>query len=139
MKRIVFTGKGAVSGCGIGTADLWKACRDGKPGVRHFRINAIQRQQRVTTASFLPPNETGLTEANFGSCCGVVVSPAVGGASTLERNVVVFAADSTARVDSSSLPKIVINAARAWAARAIVARIHMANGRLVYAAAGLRA
>ena len=145
MRRVVVTGMGAVSGCGIGAPALWHACRDGQPGVRHFRIEAMPRQQ-VTTASFLAPEDAetiwkgksprfqdivtamalhaaqeavaqaGLTRTDFGSRCGVVVGSGFGGGETLQINYDLFSADPLSRIDAFAIPKIMTNAAGAWVA-----------------------
>ncbi|MGB3500794.1 MAG: beta-ketoacyl-[acyl-carrier-protein] synthase family protein [Mesorhizobium sp.] len=145
MKRVVVTGMGAVSGCGIGASALWQACRDGKPAVRDFRLEALPRQQ-VTTASYFAPEDVetiwqgknerfqdvvtamalhasheavaqaGLEKDDFGSRCAVVVSSGFGGTDTLQTNFQIFAGNPLGRMDAFSIPKIMTNAAGSWVA-----------------------
>jgi nodulation protein E len=145
VKRVVVTGLGAVSGCGIGVPALWDACRQGRSAVRDFRLPELKRQM-VTNAAFISQADmetvwvnrkprfqdpvaaiglhaaaeavaqAGLGPQHFGSRCGVVVGSGIGGAETIQRNALTFAHDPLARVDPFAVPKVMANASAAWIA-----------------------
>ncbi len=145
MKRVVVTGLGAVSGCGIGVPALWAACRDGRAAVRDFRLPELKKQM-VTNAAFISPEQmetiwvdkkprfqdqvaamalhaaaeavahAGLDQGHFGSRCGVVVGSGIGGSETIQRNALIFVNDPLARVDPFAVPKVMANASAAWIA-----------------------
>jgi nodulation protein E len=145
VKRVVVTGLGAVSGCGIGVPALWAACRDGRAAVRDFRLPELKKQM-VTNAAFISPEQmetiwvdkkprfqdqvaamalhaaaeavahAGLDQGHFGSRCGVVVGSGIGGSETIQRNALIFVNDPLARVDPFAVPKVMANASAAWIA-----------------------
>lgn len=143
MNRVVITGMGAVSACGIGVDNLWNAARDGVSGVRPIAFAEIARQQ-VQRAASIPPeldaviwegckprmqdrvsaialtaarqavSEAGLSPSDFDASCGSILGSGYGGADTLHRNMSEFARDSSARIDPISIPKIMANAPACW-------------------------
>jgi nodulation protein E len=145
VKRVVVTGLGAVSGCGIGVPALWAACREGHAAVRDFRLPELKKQM-VTNAAFIAPEQmetiwvdkkprfqdqvaamalhaaaeavahAGLDQGHFGSRCGVVVGSGIGGSETIQRNALIFVNDPLARVDPFAVPKVMANASAAWIA-----------------------
>lgn len=143
MRRVVVTGMGAVTACGIGADRLWAAARDGVSGVRPIEFAELPRQQvkaaaainqsdletawtggnrrlqdRVSAIALAAAREavaqSGLQPGDFGPRCGVVIGSGYGGAETSERNMAVFARDPLARVDPMSIPKIMTNAPASW-------------------------
>ena len=145
MKRVVVTGLGAVSACGIGVSALWDACREGRSAVRDFRLPELKKQM-VTNAGFMSQEDmatvwadkkprfqdrvaamalhaaaeavgqAGLGPEHFGSRCGVVVGSGVGGSETIQRNALIFVQDPLARVDPFAVPKVMANASASWIA-----------------------
>lgn len=143
MKRVVVTGMGAVSACGIGVDALWTAARDGRSGMREVDFPQIARQ-RVRQAGAITPEtydeiwrdakpklqdrvsaiavaaarqavgQAGLETGDFGPACGVIIGTGYGGADTLDRNVYAFSRDPNARVDPLCIPKIMTSAPAAW-------------------------
>ena len=103
MKRVVVTGLGAVSACGIGADTLWRSAREGDSGVRPVLFEALQDVQRVGIAARLSDEDratvletaghrmrdpvasyavtaareavaqAGLSEKDFGDRCGVCI------------------------------------------------------------------
>lgn len=143
MNRVVVTGMGAVSGCGLGVEPLWRAARDGQNAVRPIHFPEMVRQQvghaahvpeealailmatarprmqdRVTILALAAAREAvaqaGLSSDDFGASCGVIVGCGYGGADTNDRNVRAFGQDSAARIDPMSIPKIMANAPASW-------------------------
>jgi len=143
LNRVVITGMGAITACGIGVDSLWNAARDGISGVRPIDFPELPRQQ-VKTAARIPPEldaivwegarprfqdkftaialhaarqavaDAGLEPGDFGQACGVVVGSGCGGADTLGSNITNFARDTSARVDPMAVPKLMTNAAASW-------------------------
>ncbi len=119
MTRVVVTGIGAVSACGIGADALWTAAATGTSGVRPVSFETLTNQ-RVGTAAALSDDDkesiteaaghrmrdpvaqyalvaareaisqAGLGEADFGDRCGVVIGSGFGGAKTLDDNYIAF-------------------------------------------------
>lgn len=143
MNRVVITGMGAVSACGIGVEPLWTAARDGVTSVRTTDFPEIPNQQvkkaarirdrdleqvwaggkfrtqdRVTALALTAAREAvaqaGLDAAHFGSRCGVVIGSGYGGAETTDRNLSCFARDPSSRFDAMSIPKIMTSAPASW-------------------------
>lgn len=143
MNRVVITGMGAVSACGLGVDSLWAAARDGISSVGPIEFPKLARQQvkraatiapelsaaiwqdgkprlqdRVTAIALTAAREavaqSGLAPEDFGLDCGVIVGSGYGGAETLDRNSYDFARDASARVDPLSIPKIMANAPASW-------------------------
>lgn len=143
MKRVVITGMGAVSACGLGADRLWQAARDGLSGVGPIAFESMPRQQVKNAASISPDDiaavwasakpraqdrvtaialaaareavaQSGLAPDQFGPSCGVIIGCGYGGAETNDRNVTAFARDPLARVDPMSIPKIMTNAPASW-------------------------
>lgn len=143
MKRVVITGAGAVSACGVGVEPLWRAARDGVSGVgpidfpsspnQHVKTagglsvevqaeiwkDARPRLQDLFTAMALSAArqavaEAGLQPEHFGSSCGVIIGSGGGGLTTVDNNIVRFARDSLARIDPMGIPKTMTNAAASW-------------------------
>lgn len=143
MNRVVVTGMGAVSACGLGVPALWAGAVNGDSGVRPVDFPAIENQ-RVGTAAALSDQtlsdlsealkhrmrdpvavyavtaaqqavaQAGLGEGDFGDACGVVVGSGFGGAKTLDDNYFTFAVDRKMRLDPMSVPKIMMNASASW-------------------------
>lgn len=145
MRRVVVTGTGAVTACGLGAERLWTAARDGVAAARTIEFPENPRQMikraatlapedmeaawergnprmqdRITAAALAAAREAvaqaGLGEAGFGAHCGVVIGSGYGGADTNDRNARLFALDPAARVDPMSVPKIMTNAPASWTA-----------------------
>lgn len=151
MTRVVVTGMGAVSACGVGVDALWTAARDGRSGMRDVEFPQIARQ-RVKQAGAIAPEtydhiwqganprlqdrvsaiavaaareavaQAGLEAGDFGPSCGVIVGTGYGGADTLDRNVYAFSRDPNARVDPLCIPKIMTSAPAAWVAMEFAAQ-----------------
>ena len=143
MKRVVITGIGAVSACGLGAETLVQATQSGTSGVRPVKFTNID-QQRVGTAAALAPEikekieedaghrmrepvsnyavmaareavaQAGLGPEDFGDRCGVSIGSGFGGAQTLDRNYMKFSVEGSMRLDPMSVPKIMNNAAASW-------------------------
>lgn len=151
MNRVVITGMGAITACGISAERLWSAARDGVSGVRpiDFPENPRQRvkhaasipaadiasmwesakprvQDRVAaialTAAREAVSQAGLSEKHFGPRCGVVIGSGFGGAETLEKNMMLFAREPHSRGDPMSIPKIMTNAPASWVSMEFGAR-----------------
>ena len=143
MRRVVVTGMGAVSACGLGVDALWHGAVNGISGVRPIDFPVLP-QQRVGTAASLTEADleqllaesghrmrdpvasyavhaakeaiaqSGLQEDEFGERCGVVIGSGFGGAKTLDVNYLAFGKDGSLRLDPMSVPKIMNNAAASW-------------------------
>lgn len=143
MNRVVVTGIGAVSACGLGAEALWSGAVNGQSGVRPVNFESIDNQ-RVGTAAALPEEalaslaealahrmrdpvvvyaltaaeeavtQAGLTKEDFGDACGVVIGSGFGGAKTLDDNYVSFGIDRKMRLDPMAVPKIMMNASASW-------------------------
>lgn len=143
MTRVVLTGMGAVSACGIGADQLWRAAVEGISGVRSVSFESLQNQ-RVGTAAALSDQDrahveqvaghrmrdpvaqfalvaareaiaqAGLRDEDFGDTCGVVIGSGFGGAKTLDDNYMAFGVDKAMRLDPMAVPKIMNNAAASW-------------------------
>ena len=144
MKRIVVTGQGAVSSCGIGAQALWHAARDGISGVKPVTFEDIENQ-RVSEAAVLSVEDrakvddimgphrmrdpfatwailaareavgqAGLDTGDFGDRCGVVIGSGFGGGTTLDQNYMSFGKERKMRLDPMAIPKIMNNAAASW-------------------------
>ncbi len=143
MHRVVVTGLGAVSACGIGAEALIDATQAGNSGVKTITFDDLD-VQRVKTAGRLSEvdlasvNEaaghrmrdpvatyavmaareavaqSGLAESDFGDACGVSIGSGFGGAQTLNRNYMKFGNEGSMRLDPMSVPKIMNNAAASW-------------------------
>lgn len=145
MRRVVITGVGAVSACGLGREALWHAARDGDSGVRETIFPRILRQNvkhaapvprevwdelalsgnsrfqdRIAMAALAAAREAvgqaGLEPSDFGPRCSVVVGSGFGGAQTLDINYHSLATAPEKRADPFSIPKIMTNAAASWIA-----------------------
>lgn len=147
MNRVVLTGTGAVSACGLGADRLWSAAVNGQSGVRPVSFPSIENQ-RVGTAAALSQEalagladdlnhrmrdpvaayalyaareaiaQAGLEDGDFGDSCGVVVGSGFGGAQTIDSNYMAFAVDRKMRLDPMAVPKIMTNAAASWVSMA---------------------
>jgi nodulation protein E len=134
---------GAVSACGIGADQLWRAAVEGISGVRSVSFESLQNQ-RVGTAAALSDQDrahveqvaghrmrdpvaqfalvaareaiaqAGLRDEDFGDTCGVVIGSGFGGAKTLDDNYMAFGVDKAMRLDPMAVPKIMNNAAASW-------------------------
>ena len=143
MTRVVLTGMGAVSACGIGTDSLWQGVVKGRSGVRPVSFDLLENQ-RVGTAAALQEQDieqinavagsrmrdpvaqyalvaareaiaqAGLGIEDFGDKCGVVIGSGFGGAKTLDDNYIAFGVDKKMRLDPMAVPKIMNNAAASW-------------------------
>lgn len=143
MHRVVVTGMGAVSACGLGAESLIEATQAGISGVKSIDFDALD-VQRVNTAARLSDTDlaatmeaaghkmrdpvasyavlaareavtqAGLGDADFGDACGVSIGSGFGGAQTLNKNYLKFAAEGSMRLDPMSVPKIMNNAAASW-------------------------
>lgn len=143
MNRVVLTGMGAVSACGLGADALWNGAWRGQSGVRPVAFSNIDNQ-RVGTAAALSEDsleglsevlshrmrdpvasyavqaareaveQARLTEADFGDACGVIIGSGFGGARTLDDNYMAFGSQRTMRLDPMAVPKIMTNAAASW-------------------------
>lgn len=143
MHRVVVTGMGAVSACGLGAQALIEATQAGKSGVKSIAFEDLDTQ-RVKTAGRLSDADlatlleaaghkmrdpvasyavmaareavaqAGLVEGDFGDDCGVSIGSGFGGAQTLNRNYRKFAVEGSMRLDPMAVPKIMNNAAASW-------------------------
>lgn len=143
MQRVVVTGMGAVSACGLGADALWLAARDGISGRKPVHFPEIDTQ-RVGHAAALSDADkahvaaiaghrmrdpvagyaliaareavaqAGLGPDDFGDACGVSIGSGFGGAQTLNSNYLKFATQGSMRLDPMSVPKIMNNAAASW-------------------------
>lgn len=146
MKRVVITGAGAISACGIGADTLWAAARDGRSGVRHALYPSTARQvvmesapiadadyqiamstanrrfqDRVSAIAQLAAGEAieqaGLGVGDFGERCAVSIGAGFGGAQTMDDNYHRFLANQGSRkIDPMCVPKIMTNAPASWIA-----------------------
>jgi nodulation protein E len=143
LTRVVVTGLGAVSACGIGAEALWLAAREGRTAVRNVSFPRLPRQSvpkaaRIADDSFEmllreaqvrfqdraailalaaareAVAQAGLTDADFGSQCGVIVGSGLGGAETIDRNITKFIETPTARLDPMSVPKTMASSSASW-------------------------
>lgn len=145
MTRVVVTGVGAVSACGIGAAALWNDARDGRSAVRSVDFPMLENQ-RVRSAAVMTVvdkskleaqaghrmrdpvacyaivaareavAQAGLAPENFGDRCGITIGSGLGGATTLDQNYMDFGIDKKKRLDPMSIPKIMANASASWVA-----------------------
>ncbi|CUH52200.1 beta-ketoacyl-[acyl-carrier-protein] synthase family protein [Shimia marina] len=143
MKRVVVTGMGAVSACGLGADALIAATQAGISGVKPVQFDDLP-QQRVSTAARLTLEDVaaivgptphkmrdpvaeyalfaareavaqaGLTPEHFGEVCGVSIGSGQGGAKTLNSNYMKFGREGPMRLDPMTVPKIMNNAAAGW-------------------------
>ncbi|SHK16806.1 nodulation protein E [Shimia gijangensis] len=143
MNRVVLTGMGAVSACGLGSDALWAAVVDGQSGVRPVNFSNISNQ-RVGQAAALSSEtlealgeelahrmrdpvavyavraareavaQAGLEADDFGETCGVIIGSGFGGAKTLDDNYMAFGVESKMRLDPMAIPKIMNNASASW-------------------------
>ncbi|SFL09514.1 beta-ketoacyl-[acyl-carrier-protein] synthase family protein [Shimia haliotis] len=143
MHRVVVTGMGAVSACGLGAESLIEATQAGISGVKSIAFDTLD-VQRVNTAARLSDtdlaatmeaaghkmrdpvasyavlaareavDQAGLDDGDFGDACGVSIGSGFGGAQTLNKNYLKFAAEGSMRLDPMSVPKIMNNAAASW-------------------------
>ncbi|MFY0620026.1 beta-ketoacyl-[acyl-carrier-protein] synthase family protein [Shimia sp.] len=143
MRRVVVTGLGAVSACGIGAETLIDATQTGTSGVKPIAFDDLDAQ-RVKTAARLSEADlahiigekphrmrepvaeyaltaareavaqAGLTAAHFGDMCGVSIGSGFGGGQTLNRNYMKFGREGSMRLDPMAVPKIMNNAAASW-------------------------
>lgn len=143
MNRVVVTGMGAVSACGLGADALWHAVVDGQSGVRPVAFSNISNQ-RVGHAAALSDDavealadelshrmrdpvavyalhaaheavvQAGLSDDEFGDTCGVIVGSGFGGAKTLDDNYMAFGVENKMRLDPMAIPKIMNNASASW-------------------------
>lgn len=143
MRRVVVTGLGAVSACGLGADRLIAATQSGDSGVKPIVFEDLDAQ-RVGTAARLSradldqvigakPHrmrepvaeyaltaareavaQAGLTEADFGAMCGVSIGSGFGGGQTLNRNYLKMGREGSMRLDPMAVPKIMNNAAASW-------------------------
>lgn len=143
MKRVVVTGVGAVTACGIGADALWNAAHEGRTGVRPVHFPELARQM-VNSAAMIAASDMDrvwagarprlqdqvsalalaaareavsharLNEGDFGRRCGVVVGSGYGGAQTSEINMTLVARDPGARADPMCIPKVMTSAPASW-------------------------
>lgn len=146
MKRVVITGVGAISACGIGADVLWGAARDGRTGVRPASFPRHDKQvvkeaapisdsdyeiatssvntrfqDRVSAVAQLAAGEAihqaGLAETDFGDRCGVSIGAGFGGAKTMDDNFFQLLGEGgSRRIDPMCVPKIMTNAPASWIA-----------------------
>jgi nodulation protein E len=145
LNRVVVTGLGAVSACGIGAETLWRAAREGRTAVRNVAFPKIARQSVPKAAqiaeedfqTLLPKAQlrfqdrtailalaatreaiaqAGLTETDFGSQCGVIVGSGLGGAETIDKNLIKFMEIPMARLDPMGVPKTMASSSASWIA-----------------------
>ena len=145
MRRVVITGMGAVSACGIGVEALWDAAVTGRSGVREVLFARLSRQSvknsaKITEADYeviakgARPRfqdrvsilaqvaareavaQAGLGADDFGAACGVVIGSGFGGAETLDQNYVRTVSLVEQRLDPLSIPKIMTSSAASWVA-----------------------
>ena len=143
MKRVVVTGVGAVTACGIGADALWNAAHEGRTGVGPVHFPELARQM-VNSAAMIAASDMDrvwagarprlqdqvsalalaaareavsharLDEGDFGHRCGVVVGSGYGGAQTSEINMTLAARDPGARADPMCIPKVMTSAPASW-------------------------
>ncbi len=143
MRRVVVTGQGAVSACGIGADVLTDATQTGMSGVKSIHFDDLDAQ-RVKTAARLSKADlaqvlgdkphrmrepvaeyaltaareavaqAGLSEEHFGEACGVSIGSGFGGGQTLNINYLKLGREGSMRLDPMSVPKIMNNAAASW-------------------------
>lgn len=143
MNRVVVTGLGAVSACGLGADVLIDATQAGTSGVKPIHFEDLDAQ-RVKTAARLSEADlsevlgekphrmrepvaeyaltaareavaqAGLTEEHFGESCGVSIGSGFGGGQTLNINYLKLGREGSMRLDPMSVPKIMNNAAASW-------------------------
>lgn len=143
MSRVVVTGLGAVSACGLGASVLIDATQAGNSGVKTISFEDLDAQ-RVNTAARLSEADlaqvlgekphrmrepvaeyaltaareavaqAGLKEVHFGDLCGVSIGSGFGGGQTLNKNYMKFGREGSMRLDPMSVPKIMNNAAASW-------------------------
>lgn len=143
MNRVVVTGMGAVSACGLGADTLWNDVVNGQSGVRPVDFPLIINQ-RVGQAAALSYDtlealddvlshrmrdpvagyalqaaqeavtQAGLGKSDFGDACGVIVGSGFGGAKTLDDNYIAFGSERKMRLDPMAIPKIMTNASASW-------------------------
>jgi nodulation protein E len=143
VTKVVITGMGAVSACGIGAEALMQATQIGQSGVRGVLFSEIENQ-RVMTAAALEPGikeqintdlghrmrepvanyalvaareavaQAGLGPEDFGDRCAVSIGSGFGGAQTVNTNYIKFGAEGSMRLDPMAVPKIMNNAAASW-------------------------
>ncbi len=143
MNKVVITGMGAVSACGIGANALVNASQRGKTGVRDVEFSEIENQRVLTAAALAPESkaqiagelghrmrdpvanyaivaareavgQAGLGPEDFGDRCAVSIGSGFGGAQTLNTNYIKFGAEGSMRLDPMAVPKIMNNAAASW-------------------------
>ena len=143
MTRVVVTGQGTVSACGLGSNILWECAVNGKSGVREVHFDVLENQRVGTAAAISEEDKTqiaeaaahrmrdpvtqyalvaareaiaqaGLEDGDFGDRCGVVIGSGFGGAETLDYNYFAFGAEKNMRLDPMAVPKIMNNAAASW-------------------------
>ncbi|MCG6904939.1 MAG: beta-ketoacyl-[acyl-carrier-protein] synthase family protein [Rhodobacter sp.] len=141
--RVVITGLGALSACGAGAEDLWRAARDGVTGVATCDFERIpdqkvghaafvsddmlaehavhvrpRMQDRVSKFALVAAEEAvqqaGFGADDFGEDFGVIVGSGFGGAQTLDENYWRFYRSEGERMDPLCIPKIMTNAAASW-------------------------
>ena len=141
--RVVITGAGAFSACGMGADALWHAARDGKSGVHEVLFDRI-RDQKVTQAAAISEDllrahevhtrprmqdrvsnfaliateeamtQAGLAPGDLGEETGVIVGTGFGGAETLDNNYWMFSRQVNERMDPFCIPRVMNNAAASW-------------------------
>lgn len=143
MNRVVITGMGAVTACGVGVDCLWNAARDGKSAVAPISFPELT-VQRVKAAAWIPETwdeaiwegsnprlqdrftalalnaarqavaESGLSSRDFGPSAGAIIGSGGGGLGTIEKNLEEFYVRTSQRPDPMSVPKVMTNAAASW-------------------------
>lgn len=142
-RKIVVTGLGAISACGVGADALWRAAQNGSTGAQSVDFAQLP-QQKVKIAARVPSDvieahkvhdrprlqdpvthmaliaaeeamqQAGLGGAKLDERTGVIVGSGFGGAETLDINYMSYGIDPKSRMDPMSIPKIMTNAAAAW-------------------------
>jgi nodulation protein E len=142
-RKVVVTGMGAISACGVGADALWQAAKSGQSGAKRQDFKELTAQ-KVFLAAPVPRDlveankvhdrprlqdpvshmaliaadeamrQAGLGEAPEGARTGVIVGSGFGGADTLDTNYINYGTDPTSRMDPMSIPKIMTNAAASW-------------------------
>jgi nodulation protein E len=145
LNRVVVTGLGAVSACGIGVEPLWRSAVEGRTAVRSVTFQKMARQSvpkaaRIDDADYqtLLPGaqlrfqdritvlaleaarqaiaQAGLNEVDFGAQCGVIVGCGYGGAETIDTNYFRFMERNGVRMDPMTVPKTMTSSAASWIA-----------------------
>lgn len=145
MKRVVITGAGAVSACGLGVDALWHAARDGESGIKPVSFPHNVRQKVMEAAAISAADfdttmeganprfrdrvsaiaqyaakeaieQAGLQPEDFGTKCAVSVGSGYGGAKTLDENYHRFFTQPELRADVMAVPKIMTNSSASWVA-----------------------